>query len=494
MNISRPSRPVVRPQHRAPAARGSVLITALIFSAIIAISLTTYIQIALTAAKLANRSFYQNAALNLAEYGLERALACYNRLDDVATPAAAWTDAGWPNPETDNSIKRTFSDFPLGPGVTGEVTVYCRHYNPGTGVTPVIVSRARVSFSDNTAGFSKYMEVTLRKRSLFANGMVARDSITWKGGNALADSWNSDDDNNPATPAVAYDSATGPAQANATVGTPNATDNALDFGGGTIRGRVMNAGGTIAKTGVAVLSNTTSGTGWDTSLITTDFSATFPPVEVPNPPVLEKNLVTTSDPITIGSTLPRKGDVNWNGVYYYDFGAGWNFKSTGGSGKVSDNLTVNGPVVFLATVHSKTNVIDLSGKAGIVVAANGNLKIYTDGNIEASGNGMINSNHSPATMQIFGTNPTVGVQQIRFVGKASSTGTIYAPNGTVELNGNGSLNGAVVANTVKLVGNAAFHYDEALGNMTSGNPFRVAKWRELQSADERKEYATQLGP
>ncbi|MSU50888.1 MAG: hypothetical protein EXS37_17665 [Opitutus sp.] len=487
----RPATPNARFTHADAPSRGSVLITALIFSAIIAIYLASYIRLALNSLKLADRSFYQNAALNLAEVGIERALYCYNHLDSVTTAASAWTDAGWPSPATDNSEKYTFSDFNLGPGVTGQVKVYCSHYNPGTGVVPVIVSKATVTFASGGGTLSKYMEVTLRKRSLFVNGLVARDSMVWNGGNSSADSWNSDHDNDPTTAAVAYGSTSDPAKANASVGTPSAVDNALSFGGGTIRGRVMDGGGTISKTSGAVLSSTTSGTGWDTSLVSTDFSASFPAVTVPSPPSLSKNLVSSSAPISFPSTLPRSGDVAWNGVYYYEFGSAWKLSS---AGSASNIVTINGPVVFLATAHQNVNVIDLAGNASIAIAASttANLKVYTNGNVEASGNGITNANAAPAAMQIYGTNTTAGGQTIRFVGNGASSSTVYAPNATFELNGNGSLKGSVVANSIKLVGNAAFHYDEALGNMTTGNPFGIAKWRELQSESERNEYSTQL--
>src|SRR5437870_3803842 len=72
------------PARRAhPASRGSVLITALILAAIIAISLTSYIKLALNSLTLADRSFYQNAAVNLTEVGIEEAMYCYNQLDNV---------------------------------------------------------------------------------------------------------------------------------------------------------------------------------------------------------------------------------------------------------------------------------------------------------------------------------------------------------------------------------------------------------------------------
>lgn len=482
------------PPRARPRQRASILIVTMLLASIISISLASYLRLSINSLKLADRSFYSTSALNLAELGLEEALYCLNQLDNVSTPASAWsssvTGITW-TIASDNSVRATLTPAAPGPGYTAVVKVYCTHFNPSG--TPVVVSRAILTPLRGPP-LEKWLEVTLRKRSLFANGMVARNTIIWNGGNPTADSWNSDDDNNPATAGVAYGSGSGPARASATVGTPNAANGAVDVGGGTVRGRVMTAGGTVSRTSGAILSATTSGTGWDSSLISSDFSATFPTVTVPNPPASNKNSVTGSAPIAFPSTLPRGTDVAWNGVYYYDIANNYGLSAAGAA---SNKLTINGPVVFRATNHVSTspNLIDLAGNASVAVTTTGTLKAYTTGNIEASGNGMTNANAAPSTLQIYGTNTTVGGQTIRFVGNGSSSAAIYAPNATFQLRGNGTLYGAVVANTINLNGNAAFHSDESLGNATSGNPFGIIRWRELPSSPERTSgAAANLGP
>ena len=71
--------------------RGSVLLVALLLAAIIGISLVSYINLANNSLKQASRSFYANSAMNVAEIGLERAIACFNELD--SNPSIAWN--GW---------------------------------------------------------------------------------------------------------------------------------------------------------------------------------------------------------------------------------------------------------------------------------------------------------------------------------------------------------------------------------------------------------------
>jgi len=47
-----------------------------------------------------------------------------------------------------------------------------------------------------------------------------------------------------------------------------------------------------------------------------------------------------------------------------------------------------------------------------------------------------------------------------------------------------------VADTIRVTGNAAFHYDESLESFDTGNPYGIAKWRELISATDRAAYST----
>ena len=99
-----------------------------------------------------------------------------------------------------------------------------------------------------------------------------------------------------------------------------------------------------------------------------------------------------------------------------------------------------------------------------------------------------NPNVSPISCQVYGVSTSPGGQTIDMVGNGSLTAVVYAPNGNVSINGNGAVNGSVVANRIKFTGNADFHYDEALTADDSNKPFSIAKWRELTSATDRSRY------
>ena len=59
----------VRPRRTFPRrhSRGSILIVAMLISAVIALSLGSYIALSRSSLKLANRSFYNTGAMNIAE-------------------------------------------------------------------------------------------------------------------------------------------------------------------------------------------------------------------------------------------------------------------------------------------------------------------------------------------------------------------------------------------------------------------------------------------
>ena len=79
-------------------------------------------------------------------------------------------------------------------------------------------------------------------------------------------------------------------------------------------------------------------------------------------------------------------------------------------------------------------------------------------------------------------------------GNATTVAAINAPNADFTITGNSEIWGSVVARNINLNGNAAFRYDEALmdyANTTgTGNPWGIAKWRELTQVSERAAYVT----
>jgi hypothetical protein len=154
----------------------------------------------------------------------------------------------------------------------------------------------------------------------------------------------------------------------------------------------------------------------------------------------------------------------------------------------SDTLTVLGDVTLILTAGSGTDAISITGNATLKIAAGSTLTVYTEGNVTIAGKGLANSNVQPISCQIWGTNTSAGGQTIAIRGNGALRSVVYAPNGAVSINGNGEVMGSIVAQSIHLTGNAAFHYDESLADRDSNAPFAISKWREITTATELASY------
>jgi hypothetical protein len=458
------------------ARRGSVLITCLVFSIIIAITLTSYLRLAGNSYTQADRAFLNTTALALAEQGLEQGLEAYNQLDEAATPAEAWP--GWTINGTVATLKNT--GITLDNGAVGTIQVYVTDYNPAPGTVPRLVAKATV-LPASGLGLSRLVEITLRRRSIFVGGLIARETITFSTSTTVA-SWDSDPDNNPATPAVGYTTAAKSTQA--FVGTISTADDAINTAGADIFGNIGTGGGTVAHTGGAVLTDNPAGTGWNTELVDTNFACNLP---VPVAPALPATVNTVTASIATDTTLPRSGDAAAaDGKYYYNFASGAGVVLGG-----NDKLTVSDKVVLYLQNHAGATALSIGGTGKVDIAGGGTLAIYTNGNLAIGGNGVGNSNPNAASCLIYGTNTGTG-QTISLTGNATTATAVNAPNANFSITGSGELWGSVIARTIVLNGNAAFRYDEALPKLITttgtGNPWGIAKWREMTLQTERETY------
>lgn len=471
-------------RHPLRSQRGSLLIVSMIMSAIIGISIASYIRLGLQSQKISNRALYNNGAINLAENGMEEAMYAINQmvLDDTYT---------WPGWTTDgntsaSSAWRKWSGYTFDQNATGVVRVYVYNY---TGVVaPRIVARSTVTLGGQaSAPIEKWIEISLNKTSKFANGLVAKNNIRFSGGNVIVDSWNSDPDNNPATAAEDYSAAT--KRDNGSVGSISIAPASVDPGNGSIYGYAATGGAgiTVGPQGRVGPFGTGDGEIAD-GHTSTDFSASFDPV---NPPA------ATYTPIgAIGGNYSLPTDAGASpaadGKYYIECPSiSFNNKT----------LTVEAGKEVILKLTSTGSAISIGGGSGAVnIAATGKLIVYTAGDIAIAGNGVMNggtdnaSANQPINFQLWGTK-TSGTQSISIRGNGVFSGVIYAPQASISLNGggsSGSVMGSIVANDITITGGANFHYDESLANFGGGNPYRVTAWRELTTAASRAAFSSVL--
>ena len=455
------SAPCLPPPHRRPpaATRGSVLIVALLISALIAVSLASYLSLNLSSTRLAKSSFDGYAALNIAEAGTEEGVWSFNRA--AASDPLAWE--GWTG--NGSASWKKFSDFTLGANTNGWVKVYVDNPHPPPGRNPKVIAQSTVS-APGSLLVQRMIEVTLRRRSHFANGLVAKDSVTFNGANATVDSWNSDPDSDPATAAVDFSAAV--RRDRGSVASGSVLNNSIVVNQAEVWGYVA-TGGTAPEVGSGGSvrgADTPPTVKVDPRRVSTDFSADFPLITAP----------TDGSPVgTLAATLGTVGQTT-------------RWRTPGIVLNGSQTLTILGKVTLVLTAGSGAQAISVTGNAALIIPAGSSLAVYVEGNIRIAGRGLGNGNVQPISCQVWGTNTSPAGQDIQIAGNGALRSVIYAPFGDVKINGNGDVMGSIVARTITLVGNALFHYDESLADSGTTTPYGIAKWRELTSAADRERY------
>lgn len=448
------------PRHRQ---RGTMLIVALILCAVIGVSLGSYLSLSKSSITLANRSFFVTSSLNLAETGVEEALWCFNQVTAGVAPATAWT--GWDTTSAPPAAKRTFTDFTLSGGAQVRVRVLVDNYNPTGSTQPKVYSEATITLPSDSRTITKALEVTLRRRSRFAMGLVAKDQITFNGNVAKIDSWNSlyNDDGTARGAAVPYSTSVRHASGSAgstSVAVGTVAVNNADIYGYVSVGSSTTSGVSVGSQGIISGNFSASGGTVDYSRVATDFTTNFD---------IYNDTSTTITDIAVGSFPAVLGAAGVTRTYRY-------------AGNITSSFEVRGDTTLLLT--GSGDVINLTGGSDtLTVANNATCVVYTAADIKLTGGGVVNPNTSASSFQIYGTSTTS--QNIDVGGGASFNGVIYAPNGVIKIHGNGEVYGSIVGKTITVVGNTKFHYDEALGNFGGNNPFGIVKWLELTTAAAR---------
>jgi Tfp pilus assembly protein PilX len=466
---------------RLYSQRGSLLIVSMIMCAIIGISIASYIRLGQTSQVISNRALYNNGAMNLAENGMEEAMYSINKM--VADASYSWTTDGWTSANGGVDMQRKWTNFTFDQNARGTVRVYVK--NADGALAPIILARSTVTLGGITsAPIEKWIRVQLAMTSKFANGLVAKNTISFSGNNASVDSWNSDPDSNPGTAAVPYSA--GVKDDNGSVGSISVSVAAVGVNNADIWGYVATGGSpaSVGSNGLVGPWGTAAGT-IAAGHSSTDFSASFDNVTAPSATYTPIAAITGNMSLPSGAGVAAAAD----GKYYIECPS-VNFNNK--------TLTIEAGKEVVLKLTDSTTAINIGGGSGAInIALTGKLVVYAAGDIKIAGSGVMNgstaaaSANQPINCQFWGTK-TSGTQDIQIAGNGALSAIVYAPFGSVKINGNGDVCGSVVANDITVVGNAAFHYDESLGSF-GGNPYRVAAWTELTDAAARTAACTAIG-
>ena len=442
MTTRRSHLPFVPPRASA-GERGSLLITAMLLTAAIAIAIVGYLNLSRTALKLSHRTYFANDASNLAEAGLEEAIYCFNLMAAGTAPATAWT--GW-TISTTNAM-RTLTPFNRDENAIGTVKIYVRGFD-GSNTTPYVVAQATITPFDGTAPVVKAVQIKLRSTvGASTDGVVGTNGMT-VGKGTFIDSFNS----NPSA------SATGPWSFYPGSGTKSNAPVTVLGGTVTVSGNIF--GNLKLGSGVTPPpASSVSGT------IQTNYSASFP---LPAYPVAAALSHSSNVGSSIPTTLPRGGDLPAaDGRYYYFCNNTTIGNVTISAGK---NVTITGTATDMST--------------GLVMNSKSTCYIFMDGPITLTKGVNINTADWAGALQITtstASNCTVG-------SKSQLLAVLYAPNAAVIGTGgakNTMIIGKVVGKTVSTSGSLDIHYDEALGLINASTSWSLTSWYDLQSAADR---------
>ena len=315
------------------------------------------------------------------------------------------------------------------------------------------------------------IEIVLTFRSLFANGLTAKDTLNITGAAATVDSYDS-------SLSPGYPDATTNRGDGGTLGsiTFESDITGVDIGNSDIYGYLTTGGSSIDfGNGSVTGEDTPSGVTVDPDRVSYDFDIDLPDVDAPEAGSSAKTdsdtQITTLKSNNNSETL--SGGTADSPIEYKlsDFEMGNN-----------SEVTINGHIKMIVTGNVSLN--------GVTINAGSSLTIYVDGDFSAGqGNTVINNlNPDSDSLVVYGTQSEADVaggetpQEFKIGGSAKMTAAIYAPNA--------NFNGAAVCNKITLNGGVQFHYDEGLEDFFGGDPtFKIDSWTEIYDKVDRIDFS-----
>lgn len=518
---------------RKTTEQGSVLLVILMSSLIIGITLASYLQYTSTQSRSIMRSQAWNAAIPVAEAGVEEALAHIN--DSII--GTNWALNGW------TVVSNQFQK-------SGRVRAgtYVAQISSDTFPTITCVGTTSAARGSNLV---RTVQVTTSRFGTGLKGIVTKSDLTMNGGTSI-DSFDSGDARYSTggryDPAKHKDGGyaasvfgnligeivngsigTGPVGAGSgTVGDFSWTKSNTGIQPGHYANDVnfsfpevqppFNGGAGFPSPGSISITNYSY---W-TSIVTTASLPMPLPAGTITTNVAGTNTVTTypvgvsSASITTNTTPQHTKSMPLPGTYFnlvshgvwndYDLITSYSYPSiTYSFSSIQTNATVtsqsydyvlsgdryqmsslqlSGNQQVIVTGQDVTlylpNGLQMAGNSQIIIAPGASVKVYVGGDVKLAGNGVFNYTLDASHFELFGlpSNNSIAIS-----GNAAFTGVIYAPDAALTMNGGGNntydVVGAIVAQTANMHGHFQFHYDEALGRAKILSKYSVASWREL---------------
>ncbi len=418
----RSTTPVLPAGHRIIGERGSMLLTAMLFSVGIGMVLGSYLTLSRTTLKVAHRTFFANDAANLAEAGVEEALYCFNLMGVGTAPATAWS--GWTISAA--NAMRTLPTFNRDQNAVAVVKVYVKGYD-GSDAAPYIVAQAIVTPFDGGAPVIRTVHLALRRNNgTLGRGLVALNGLTLSNA-TYADSYISNPTSSLTGPWLVYSASIARSAASVAV-----LAGSVSIGSGQIKGNLYLGAGVVAPAASTV-----------TGTITTNYSLTVPFPVYPTAAGVSQSYNLAA---TIPATLPRAGDLPAADSRYYYF-------------------TTSTVDTFSVAANTNVTIVSTAGMAItsttlITLPTTSTLQVYMNGAFTITG-ASLNAAGYAGALRIYsttGTNCTIG-------NGCQVAAWIHVPNAALSASGNSTtntVNGYFAANTISANKTYAYHFDESL--------------------------------
>jgi hypothetical protein len=456
--------------------RASVTLLSLCLMTALGIAIGSYLALSTRSAQFSNRLLHGEHVQQLAQAGLEEALWALN--ENNWTSSGPDSNAVWATSGTNRSLTLTYPSTGAGRG-TGVVAITVANY-ASTGPTwPTITCQTTLTLPGGET-FTKGIQATTGPVPLFGNALASAEGYVAFTAGGTVDSWNSDPDNNPATPAVPYSFTAGnPANYAAVVAGRTDGSWGVVLTQATVRGYVATFGQPVSYSTSASPSASIVG------------PSTAAEVKVDTARIGKSAFVPLSGVFTIAQ--PSLSGSNFGGpigTLTALTNALFSAPMAIDTFKLSDfaiGLDASQPSVTLS--RSLTLVVDgnfsIAGAGSLTIEATGSLQLFVTGDVTIGGNGIRNLTRDPKKLAIF-CSGTATVTPLVYNTTESFCGVIFCENKPIDIRQNATFEGALLSRQYIRFSSSAtapvIHYDTALRTTRFGGiqtPYLVRQMTEI---------------
>jgi hypothetical protein len=440
--------------------QASALIVTLVLGVVLLVVLASYMGLLASQKKLVTRSQTWNAALTMAEAGIEEGMAQLNQGTSFSftnlfnnSTITNFSNNGWGGSGTNfgpkganllgGSYKASIIALPAN-GLLTTATVY------STGYTTVPITGDTIS---------RKIKVIALTMPLFNVGVGAVSNVTYTGGGG---------GNN-----IGVDSYYSHPQTNTGVTVPYSSSIALSNGNVASQYGFVNFANQQIDGNLYLGPNaTTSGSNNITGAVSYNWNVQFPDVTLPPG---ANSWTTAGTTNTTVNTYKNNGNVQTTVRSAYDFQVSGNYIVNQDLPIIVEaGVTVN--INYTGSTYSGTG-INLNGSG----TNTGTAVIFFNGpsTVTIGGNIAINPTGTPQNLVYYGL---PSLTSITYGGNTAFVGVIYSPEANMTLNGGGNssdISGSVIVNSISDKGHYNIHYDQDLAINGPSRGFVAYVWQEL---------------